>query len=131
MCLIVIVLCFSFVAILSDRSWKVLISVDLPIIVISSIIGYSLGILISRTLRRNNALKALEIQEKEYAWHDLVVKPDDLPEHREIVVVRIKFDMYHYAIATYSQIDGMWYLWEDGEFYQTDKTIIKWQKINE
>lgn len=39
--------------------------------------------------------------------------------------------MYHYAIATYSQIDGMWYLREDGEFYQTDKTIIKWQKINE
>lgn len=57
MCLIVIVLCFSFVAILSDRIWKVLISVDLPIIVISSIIGYSLGILISRTLRRNNAKK--------------------------------------------------------------------------
>ena len=82
-------------------------------------------------ISKHNALKALEIQEKEYAWHDLVVKPDDLPEHREIVVVRIKFDMYHYAIATYSQIDGMWYLREDGEFYQTDKTIIKWQKINE
>ncbi len=82
-------------------------------------------------ISKHNALKALEIQEKEYAWHDLVAKPDDLPEHREIVVVRIKFDMYHYAIATYSQIDGMWYLREDGEFYQTDKTIIKWQKINE
>lgn len=82
-------------------------------------------------ISKHNALKALEIQEKEYAWHDLVAKPDDLPEHREIVVVRIKFDMYHYAIATYSQIDGMWYLREDDEFYQTNKEIIKWQKINE
>lgn len=39
--------------------------------------------------------------------------------------------MYHYAIATYSQVDGMWYLREDDEFYQTDKEIVKWQKINE
>ena len=78
-----------------------------------------------------NALKALEIQEKEYAWHDLVARPDDLPEHREVVVVKIKFDIYHYAIGTYSRIDGMWYLREDEEFFQTNKEIIKWQKVNE
>nr|DAY26401.1 MAG TPA: hypothetical protein [Caudoviricetes sp.] len=82
-------------------------------------------------ISKHNALKALEIQEKEYTWHDLAARPDDLPGHREIVVVKIKFDMYHYAIATYSQIDGMWYLREDDEFYQTNKEIIKWQKINE
>lgn len=82
-------------------------------------------------ISKYNALKALEILEKEYAWHDLSTRPDDLPEHREIVVVRIKFDMYHYAIGTYSQVDSTWYLREDGEFYQTDKEVIKWQKINE
>lgn len=78
-----------------------------------------------------HALKALEIQAKEYAWHDLAVNPDDLPEHREIVIVKIKFDMYHYFIATYNRINGKWYLREDDEFYQTNKEIIKWQKINE
>lgn len=76
-----------------------------------------------------HALKALEIQEKEYAWHDLSVNPNDLPEHREAVVVKVEFDMYHYAIGTYSQINGNWYLREDDEFYQTNKRIIKWKKI--
>lgn len=76
-----------------------------------------------------HALKALEIQEKEYAWHDLSVNPNDLPEHREVVVVKIEFDMYHYAIGTYSQISGEWYLREEDEFYQTNKRIIKWKKI--
>lgn len=78
-----------------------------------------------------HALKALEMQEQNYAWHDLTVNPDDLPEHREIVMVKMKFDMYHYAIGTYSQIDGKWYLREDDEFYQTDKEVTKWQKIND
>ena len=48
MCLIAIVLCFSFVAIFSDRSWKELISFNLPIVV-GSIIGYLLGIIVFRT----------------------------------------------------------------------------------
>lgn len=80
---------------------------------------------------KHHALKALKIQEKEYAWHDLAANPDDLPEHREIVVVKMKFDMYHYAIGAYSQIDGKWYLREEDEFYQTNKEVIKWRKINE
>lgn len=78
-----------------------------------------------------HALKALEMQKQNYAWHDLTVNPDDLPKHREIVIVKMKFDMYHYAIGAYSQIDGKWYLREDDEFYQTDKEVIKWQKIND
>ena len=48
MCLIAIVLCFSFVAIFLDRSWKELISFNLPIVV-GSIIGYLLGIIVFRT----------------------------------------------------------------------------------
>jgi|GEM_PF-6553661 len=87
---------------------------------------------VSTDFQPNNLkLKTPEIQEKENAWHDLTVKPDDLPGHREVVVVKIKFDMYHYSIATYSHVDGMWYLREDDEFYQTNKEIVKWQKINE
>lgn len=76
-----------------------------------------------------HALKALEIQEKEQSWHDLALNPSDLPEHREIVVVKLKFDMYHYAIGTYSQINGEWYLRDGDEFYQTNKEVVKWQKI--
>lgn len=78
-----------------------------------------------------HALKALEIQEKEQSWHDLALNPNDLPEHREIVVVKLKFDMYHYTIGAYSQINGKWYLRDGDEFYQTNKEIVKWQKINE
>lgn len=78
-----------------------------------------------------HALKALEIQGKEYAWHDLSANPNDLPEHREIVLVTMKFDMYRYAVATYSQINGSWYLREDDDFYQTNKKVIKWKKISE
>ena len=78
-----------------------------------------------------HALKALEIQEKEQSWHDLALNPKDLPEHREIVVVKLKFDMYHYTVGTYSQINGEWYLRDGEEFYQTNKEVIKWQKINE
>lgn len=78
-----------------------------------------------------HALEALKILEKEYTWHDLVANPDDLPEHREIVIVKIKFDIYHYTIGIYNQVDCKWYLREDDEFYQTNKKVIKWQKINE
>lgn len=52
-CLIVIVVCFFFVVIFSDRNWKVLIIFNLP----SIILGYSLGVLIRRILRRNNTEK--------------------------------------------------------------------------
>lgn len=64
------------------------------------------------------------------AWHDLKINPNDLPEHLEMVLVEMEFDTYHYAIGAYSQINGEWYLREDDEFYQTNKNIIKWQKID-
>lgn len=56
-CLIVIVVCSFFVVIFSDCNWKVLIIFNLPSIILSSIIGYSLGVLIRRILRRNNTKK--------------------------------------------------------------------------
>ena len=63
-------------------------------------------------------------------WHDLKINPNDLPEHREIVLVEMEFDTCHYAIGAYSQINGEWYLREDDEFCQTNKRVIKSQKIN-
>lgn len=82
-------------------------------------------------ISKYNALKALEIQEMESSWHDLKIDPTDLPEHREIVLVKIEFDIYHYAVAAYSQVAGEWYVREGDEFYQTDKKITKWKKIND
>ncbi len=47
-CLIVIVVCFSFVVIFSDQNWKTLISLYLPAIFACSVIGCSIGRLIRK-----------------------------------------------------------------------------------
>lgn len=62
-------------------------------------------------------------------WHDLEANPNDLPKHREIVAVKIKFDIYHFAIAAYNEIKSEWYIREDDEFYLTEKPIIKWRYL--
>ena len=68
---------------------------------------------------------------KKQSWHDLTLNPNDLPEHRELVVTKLKSDMYHYAVGLYNQTNGIWYLRDGEDFYQTNKEIVKWQKINE
>lgn len=56
-CLMVIVVCLSFVVIFSDRNWEAPINFNLPSIIVGSVTGYLLGVLIRRVLRRNNTGK--------------------------------------------------------------------------
>lgn len=56
-CLVVIVVCLSFVVIFSDRNWEAPINFNLPSIIVGSVTGYLLGVLIRRILRRNNTGK--------------------------------------------------------------------------
>lgn len=79
----------------------------------------------------NSFIAGADWEKEQNDWHDLKFNSNDLPDNREIVLVAIKFEMCRYAIGAYNQIDGTWYLREDEEFYQTNKQIIKWKKINE